>query len=211
MTQLSFTSVFSQALRGRPCLVVGIGEFPQQLPVAAWSGEADVADRALLGHCVGATLDIGCGPGRLTACLADLGHVVLGIDIAPEAVAQTRRRKVSVLQRNVFHPLPGEGGWETALLADGNIGIGGDPEALLRRARELVGPHGRVVVELAAPGTGILTTWATLKCGQDVSRPFRWSIVAVDAVEPLAAHAGLQVRAAHDLGGRWCAVLESRP
>ena len=38
------------------------------------------------------TLDIGCGPGRLSAQASrELGHVVLGIDVVPEAVAQTRR------------------------------------------------------------------------------------------------------------------------
>ena len=35
------------------------------------------------------------------------------------------------LRRSVFDPLPGEGRWGTALLLDGNIGIGGDPRALL--------------------------------------------------------------------------------
>ena len=54
--------------------------------------------------------------------------------------------------RDVFGPLPGEGRWDTALLADGNIGIGGDPVALLARVRELLAPEGRVVVDLAAPG-----------------------------------------------------------
>ncbi len=53
----------------------------------------------------------------------------------------------------MFAPLPGEGRWGTALLADGNIGIGGDPVALLRRLREVLDPRGRIVVELAAPGT----------------------------------------------------------
>ena len=44
-------------------------------------------------------------------------------------------RGVTGPARDVFDPLPGEGRWETALLADGNIGIGGDPVALLRRLR----------------------------------------------------------------------------
>ena len=53
--------------------------------------------------------------------------------MVPEAVAQTPDRGVAAIRRNVFDALPGEGRWRTALLADGNIGIGGDPAALLRR------------------------------------------------------------------------------
>ena len=59
----------------------------------------------------------------------------------------------AALRRDVFDTLPGEGRWETALLADGNVGIGGDPVALLRRLREVLDPRGRVVAEVAAPGT----------------------------------------------------------
>ncbi len=109
----------------------------------------------LLGHCRGATLDVGCGPGRMSAHLAERGHVVLGVDIVREAVEQARRRGVSALRRNVFDPLPGEGRWNTVLLADGNIGIGGAPVRLLRRAVELLDRTGRVVCDLAAPGTGL--------------------------------------------------------
>ena len=32
-----------------------------------------------------------------------------------------------MLRRDLFAPLPGEGRWHHVLLADGNIGIGGDP------------------------------------------------------------------------------------
>ncbi|MDP9442781.1 MAG: hypothetical protein M3P34_11540, partial [Actinomycetota bacterium] len=53
---------------------------------------------------------------------------------------------------SVFGALPGEGRWATALLIDGNIGIGGDPVALLRRVAELLRPAGVVLVELDAPG-----------------------------------------------------------
>ena len=38
-------------------------------------------------------------------------------------------RGATVLQRDIFGPLPGEGRWGTALLFDGNVGIGGDPAA----------------------------------------------------------------------------------
>ena len=210
----SFSTVFSRALRGHPCLVVGLGAEPEALPVSDWTREADAADHALLAHCEGPTLDIGCGPGRLGARLVELGHVVLGIDVVHEAVRQTRDRGVAAIVRDVFETLPEEGRWGSVLLADGNIGIGGDPVALLRRAGTLLGPGGRVVVELAGPGRGHHTAWAELHCGDARSRPFRWSLVGTDAIEALAAEAGLRVAGTHAFGAagsslRWCAVLEA--
>jgi SAM-dependent methyltransferase len=208
MSEQSFSAVFTHALRGNPCSVVGVHDEPRPLPVRHWTGEADRHDRALVSHCVGPTLDIGCGPGRLAAALAARGQAVLGIDVVPEAVQQTRRRGAAAIRRDVFDRLPGEGRWRSALLADGNVGIGGDPAALLGRVRELIDPRGRVVVELQPPGTGIRTMWATLRSGDDVSRPFRWSVVGVDAIEGLADSVGLRLVRTHRHGTRWCAVLE---
>lgn len=204
----SFSAIFSRALQGHPCSVIGLADEPQPLPVGDWTRDADESDHVLLDHCVGPTLDIGCGPGRLSARLAELGHVVLGIDVVHEAVRQTRDRGVSAIVRDVFQALPGEGRWQSALLADGNVGIGGDPVALLRRVREVLDPRGRVVVELAAPGSGLRSSWAELHCGDDRSRPFRWSVVGADAIEEIANEVGLVVTASHAYRSRWCAVLE---
>jgi SAM-dependent methyltransferase len=205
-----FTEVFSRALQGLPCHVLdlGAGGPPRLLPVADWTRRADAHDEALLALCEGPTIDIGCGPGRLAEQLAALGHVALGIDVVPEAVAQTVRRGAAALHRNVFDSLPGEGRWGTALLADGNIGIGGDPAALLRRVRELLDPRGRVVVELAPPGTGLTRTRAVIACDGRRSRPFDWAVVGADAVTGLAGEVGLRVRGSRTAGQRWFAVLE---
>ena len=206
----SFSTVFSAALQGNPCAVIGLGDAPEHLPVANWTREADADDHELLALCEGPTLDIGCGPGRLSAALADAGHVVLGIDVVHEAVGQTRERGVSALHRDVFDAVPGEGRWHTALLADGNVGIGGDPVALLGRVRELLDPRGRVVVELAVPGTRSATVWAALECDGTRSRPFRWSVVAADQIDPVASSAGLELAATYEIGTRWVAVLQER-
>ncbi|GAA1479239.1 class I SAM-dependent methyltransferase [Nocardioides aestuarii] len=210
---LPFTEVFSRALQGLPCHVLDLGAdgpvgVPRLLPVADWTRRADHHDDALLALCDGPTLDIGCGPGRLVERLVALGHVALGIDVVPEAVAQTVRRGAAALHRNVFDALPGEGRWGTALLADGNIGIGGDPVALLSRVRQLLDPRGRVVVELGAPGTGLSRTRAVISCDGVRSRPFEWAVVGMDAAPCLAAEVGLQVSATHTTGERFYAVLE---
>lgn len=119
------------------------------LEVERWCSEPDAADDTLLARCTGPVLDVGCGPGRLVAALARLGHTALGVDVTPEAVARTVLAGGSALCRSVFDPLPREGSWGTVLLIDGNIGIGGDPVALLRRIAELTAPGGSVLVEVA--------------------------------------------------------------
>lgn len=207
--QTSFSDIFSQALQGSPVKVIGIEEHPYDLPVNDWIRHADAADHALLDLCRGSTVDIGCGPGRLSSALALRGQVVLGVDIVAEAVDQARSRGASAEQRDVFKPMPDEGRWRSALLADGNIGIGGDPVALLARARELVLPAGRVVVELKAPGIEARVTWATLESGDFTSKPFRWAVVGVDDIERIAAEAGLVVKSWDQVGSRWAVVLES--
>ena len=77
-------------------------------------------------------------------------------------------------------PLPGHGRWRHLLLADGNVGIGGDPRRLLRRCRELLGPDGRLHAELAPPGT---RGWSGQRehprgDGSPDAAPFRWAAVA---------------------------------
>lgn len=179
------------------------------LDLDRWDHPADDHDLALLDLCVGPTLDVGCGPGRLSASLADRGHVVLGIDVARGAIGRAVRRGATALRRDVFDRLPGEGRWRTVLLADGNVGIGGDPVALLRRSRQLIDACGRVVAEVAAPGTPLETGWATLLCHGETSEPFRWSVVGVDDVDDLAREAGLLVGDVQRFGDRWCVVLEA--
>jgi SAM-dependent methyltransferase len=119
------------------------------LEVERWCAAPDAADTALLGRCDGPVLDIGCGPGRLVAALSERGRLALGVDVSPAAVARTRGAGGAVLRRSVFDRLPREGSWGTALLVDGNVGIGGDPHALLRRVRDLVAPGGRLLAEAA--------------------------------------------------------------
>jgi SAM-dependent methyltransferase len=203
----SFSEVFASALDGAPTVVVGLGGDPVALPVHLWRQPADRADLELVALCDGPTLDIGCGPGRLTEALATHGHIALGIDVVPAAVAMTAERGVPAMQRDVFDRLPGEGRWHTALLADGNIGIGGDPHRLLRRCRRLVRPGGSVLAELAPPGS---VTWSgpvRLRVGEAVSLPFAWAAVASDDVVDVAHRAGLGVATLWTEAGRWFAHL----
>jgi SAM-dependent methyltransferase len=164
-------------------------------------------DEGLLDRCGGPTLDLGCGPGRLTAALAARGVPVLGVDVSPTAVRQAHRRGASALLRDVFGPLPAEGRWHHALLIDGNIGIGGDPVRLLHRCAALIGPHGDVLVETEPPGA---RTWRGLFALADrvrVSDVFPWAFVAAQDLAGLAAHAGLAVAGTWTEAGRCFARL----
>lgn len=182
------------------------------LPVTRWHGPPEPAVRELVDRCTGPSVDVGCGPGRVTAALAGRGLVSLGIDTSPTAVRLTRQRGAGALRRDVFEPLPGEGRWAHLLLVDGNIGIGGDPAALLGRCAELLRRGGTVLVELDPPGSGLWRGKAHVAYG-DRDRPahrgpiFRWARLGVEAVGRLAAGAGLVVRAVLHTDGRWFAEL----
>ncbi|WP_329392338.1 class I SAM-dependent methyltransferase [Streptomyces sp. NBC_01716] len=119
------------------------------LDVERWCSRADAADLSALHRCEGSVLDIGCGPGRLVAALAARGQRALGVDLSAAAVERTLRHGGTALRRSVFDPLPGEGRWGTVLLVDGNIGIGGDPAGLLRRAAGLLAHGGLIIAETA--------------------------------------------------------------
>jgi len=192
-------SGFTTGLLGTACrLELASGE-RIELPIARWHADPDRADTLLLDRCDGPTLDVGCGPGRLTAALA----VGLGVDVSPVAVALTRARGGAALRRDVYERIPGEGRWRHALLADGNIGIGGDPVRLLRRVARLLASGGSVLVETDRPGIGLRPTRARV----DDGAWFDWALVGADSVPDAAASAGLDVRwmGAHD--GRWFAEL----
>ena len=201
--------VFAIAFRGHPCVFSGPGVHRLDVPAGSWTGSIS-GDVSLLDLCVGPTLDVGCGPGRLTRLLAERGEIVLGIDVVPEAIWQTRHRGVVAILRDVFERVPAEGRWQTVLLADGNIGIGGDPVRLLRRIAQLLAPGGRVVADVAPPGTGLRSGEVCLSAGGLTSEPFPWAVVGADAVDDVAAEAGFtaELRSADD---RWVCVLHEVP
>ena len=198
---------FDRGLLGHHCwLELASGE-RIELPVERWTDKSGTGDEVLLDACSGPTLDIGCGPGRLTAALAGRGVVALGVDSSRTAVRLTRQRGGMALHRNVFDRVPGEGRWRHALLADGNIGIGGDPVALLRRLGELLAPDGDVLVELEPPGRGLRHDRVRLRPGRADVAWFTWAWVGADAIGDVAGRAALRVGWTVRRGHRWFARL----
>jgi SAM-dependent methyltransferase len=181
----------------------------QLLDVRMWSAAASPEERNLLAKIHGPTLDVGCGPGRLVEALAERGVPVLGIDVAPSALHQARHRG-PVLDRSVFDPLPGEGRWRSVLLFDGNIGIGGDPHALMRRVAELLAVNGIALVEVEVPGSGLSLDRVVLECDGECTPAFPWAWVDADALAGPAAAAGLTELDRREVDGRWFVWLARR-
>ncbi|MEV7420221.1 methyltransferase domain-containing protein [Streptomyces sp. NPDC089919] len=180
------------------------------LEVERWCAAADSADGSVLARCHGAVLDIGCGPGRLVAALAERGHPVLGVDVSPAAVTSTVRRGGTALCRSVFDPLPGERRWTTALLVDGNIGIGGDPVALLRRTAHLLASGGRLIAESAAVEVDERCEVRLDDGRGGLGTPFPWARVGPRALRRHARRAGWTVAGAWAADGRRFAELVPR-
>jgi SAM-dependent methyltransferase len=179
----------------------------QPLPLDRWVGVADASDAEVLALAAAPVLDLGCGPGRHLAALKASGKDALGVDLSPVAIRLARRRGATAIPGDVFGTVPRSGRWRTALLLDGNVGIGGAPVALLRRTRELLAPDGAALVELDPPGTPTARTRIRIEAGGEVSEWFRWARVGVDGIEPLAASAGLPRVEVVCAGGRWLALL----
>lgn len=179
-----------------------------ELNTSRWLDDrAAPEELALLQGIPSPVLDIGCGPGRHVLALAKRGKVALGIDIAPTALSIARDRGAPVLERSVFDHVPAAGRWRTALLLDGNIGIGGDPVVLLRRVRDLLAATGTVVLELEGPGTGVVPVTARIRSGAELSPPFHWCRVGIDGVEEVALTAGFLHLHTTTRAGRWFSIL----
>ncbi|GAA4258603.1 methyltransferase domain-containing protein [Dactylosporangium darangshiense] len=209
-------AVFGEALRraerGEPAglrLLGPDGAAVRAVDPGAWHAGHRPGDGALLARCPDGTVDLGCGPGRLAAALAATGRRVLGVDVSPQAVRYARRRGAPVVRQDLFRPLPGEGGWRAALLADGNIGIGGDPARLLRRCRRLVGPAGAVLAEVDPPGAGSWAGPVALAGPGRTSAPFPWAFVAADDIAAIAERAALRLAETWTEAGRWFVRLSS--
>jgi len=208
--RLSAIEGFELALAGEPCRVLGLPSASVALPLQRWDGEADSSDHAVLDRCRGTTLDIGCGPGRMTAALMRRGLPALGVDLSRAAVRRSHQRGAPAVVSDIFGRVPGEGQWHCALLADGNIGIGGDPVSLLERVSAVLRTDGHAVVDLAPPRTPTRCYSLRLEVAGRRTSPFDWCFVAADRIGTMAAWAGMEAVEVGNHGDRWFAVLDNR-
>jgi len=174
-----------------------------------WVGPAADEDERLLDRAVAPVLDVGCGPGRHLLALARRGIDALGIDVTPSAVRLARSRGATVVEGSIFDRVPGSGTWGTALLLDGNIGIGGDPLALLASVTASLRPGGRILVELGPEGTAGGAERARVDHDSHTGPWFDWIVVDAASIDAIAAEAGLEVAASWHAAGRWFAQLDT--
>lgn len=179
------------------------------LPLARWLGHATSEEEEVLAAARPWALDIGCGPGRHVAALTARGVPALGVDCVAGAVQLARARGAGVLEQSIFDPLP-VAAWGSALLLDGNIGIGGDPAALLRRVAELLLHCGSALVELAPPGIPVSAPCVRVHDGVRAGPWFAWGQVGVNGIPELAARTGFDVARTWSAGARWFSELVRR-
>jgi SAM-dependent methyltransferase len=208
--------LYDRALGGERCWIRHEDGELRILPAHRWlgvfspgPGDAfdEVFDEAVTRMCSGPTIELGCGPGRLVARLIRRGVPALGIDRSATAIRLAGRGGAPALLGDVFEPLPGVGRWQTVLLVDGNVGLGGDPRRILERAAELLGRGGRCVVEFDAEAIGVRARWVRLESACDVGPWFRWASVGVDSAATLAAQVGLTLAGVRLIGDRVIACL----
>jgi hypothetical protein len=210
--------LYDRALGGERCWIRHEDGELGVLPAHRWlgkhcpdgaSGDAfdDVFDEAVTQMCIGPTIELGCGPGRLVARLVRRGIPALGIDRSATAIRLAGRGGAPALLGDVFEPVPGIGRWQTVLLVDGNVGLAGDPCRVLSRAAELLARGGRCVAEFDAETIGIRSRWVRLESAHDVGPWFRWASVGVDSAAALAAQVGLTLTTVSLISGRVVASL----
>jgi SAM-dependent methyltransferase len=209
---LTSAEALDAAFAGAPCELLCSDGRVKGFPAHRWTGPASPAEVALfVDPCSGATLDVGCGPGRLTVAVTRRGFYALGVDISGEAVRLTRKGGAPALHQDVFDDLPDRSQWRHIILADGNVGMGGDPVRLLRRLVPLLGAGGTMLVEVAGPGILGGRDRVRLRVGGVATEPFDWATVGLDDIEHVAALAGMAVSGVRTLSGRYVATLVNRP
>lgn len=216
--------LYERALGGERCVIRHDDGEVRPLPAHRWLGDGipvfhpdqenpqekasdDAFDEAVTQLCSGPTIELGCGPARLVARLVQRGVPALGIDRSVAAIRLASLVGAPALLGDVFEPLPGTGHWQTVLLIDGNVGLGGDPLRIIGRAAELLGRGGRCIAEFDAQAIGIRGRWVRLEVGAEVGEWFRWASVGVDSAATLAAQVGLTLTGVRMIGGRVIATL----
>jgi hypothetical protein len=126
------------------------------------------------------------------------------------AVELTRERGGTAIHADLFAPLPAEGCWEQILLADGNIGIGGDPVRTLGRAADLLAPGGMVIAEIDPPTATVCHELLRRETEHRVGQWLPWSRVNVAVLGRIAVAARFLVTNIVDIQARVIAVLRAR-
>jgi SAM-dependent methyltransferase len=182
------------------------------MDVSRWNADADDADLTLLSRVAGPVLDIGCGPGRMVRAAMDLGLHAVGLDVSAAALEIASGLGGSYLRGSVFDRVPREGRWQTTLLVDGNVGIGGDIPNLLARCRELLSASGEIVIELNAdPGHEEHFFAEVADTRGNRSDSFPWAEIGLDRLALMLDRLSLRLVQSWERNGRaFCRLAKTR-
>ncbi|MFW0797230.1 class I SAM-dependent methyltransferase [Gordonia sp. CPCC 205515] len=206
------TDVFDAVFAADRCMLHHADGSVRMLPLARWRGEDHTgAERAfdleVVARCRSATIDLGCGPGRLVRALAARNVVALGVDRSQVAVTIAEHHGTAILHRDIFDPLPREGHWSTALLIDGNIGIGDDPLRVIQRARRLIRRGGSILVEIDPDVEHVEHDTVRVESVAGLGDWFGWARVGLLGIEDIAHESGLIVGTTWQVADRHVAEL----
>ncbi|MGV9274661.1 class I SAM-dependent methyltransferase [Streptomyces griseosporeus] len=119
---------------------------------AAWARRLE----SWLPHRAGDVLDLGCGTGSLSLLAAERGHRVTGVDRSPPMLERARAklagRDAVFLPGDAAAPPVGEQRFDTVLVRHALWALP-DPARALRHWRDLLRPHGRLVLVEGVWGT----------------------------------------------------------
>lgn len=180
--------------------------------VGAYFAPVSPEEELLLATARGPVLDIGCGPARHARYLQQHGLEAVGLDCSPRALATATALGLQLAVRRDVLTEPIPAGFGTALLLDGNAGMGGTPAGT---ARLLAG-----LAAAAAPGARLLLSGRAARGrlwrGLDVRTEYRgatgpwssWLVPSLDGLRILAAGTGWRQRLAIGSGARYWAAFE---
>jgi len=99
--------------------------------------------------------EVGCGAGEILVALEGKGLTGVGYDVSAQARAHARRRLSEADCKGfvISEAWPSPGVFDVVLLLE-VLGYADDPVALLTRCRDLLRPHGHVVLSYARSGAG---------------------------------------------------------
>jgi 2-polyprenyl-3-methyl-5-hydroxy-6-metoxy-1,4-benzoquinol methylase len=93
-------------------------------------------------------LDLGCGSGRISAKVKDLGYDVTGLDFSEEAVKKTIARGISAKQANLDEGIPEDANQFDVVWAGDIVEHVFDPIGLLTEAYRVLKPNGIMLITI---------------------------------------------------------------
>lgn len=151
-------------------------------PIARYAGEGALV------------MEVGCGNGELLAVMKQYGPPswrLVGVDFSPEACAMVERRGIEARQAR-FEAMSWEDRAPDVIIMNQVIEHLDDPSASVRKARELLGPGGVLLVE--TPSTDSWDgRWFRPRYWGGWHCPRHWNLYNPRTLGALFAREGLQV------------------